>query len=177
MTLHICSLIHLSLINVFPLPEEQAILVILHESKHLITCRKGKYSFTYFWFMKMNCSLSRSTSLIDHFPSFKCYGILCNQEWSIFCLSSIESGATVSKNYDLSDLPGSPSKPQVTDVTKNSVTLSWQPGTPGALPASAYIIEAFRYGTIPFFFFFPPLGCCLSFYILKSHVSYPAVLS
>jgi len=54
-------------------------------------------------------------------------------------------GATVSKNYDINDLPGPPSKPQVTDVTKNSVTLSWQPGTPGSLPASAYIIEAFRY--------------------------------
>ncbi|XP_059020440.1 roundabout homolog 2 isoform X10 [Mustela lutreola] len=62
--------------------------------------------------------------------------------WSAV-LDVTESGATISKNYDLSDLPGSPSKPQVTDVTKNSVTLSWQPGTPGALPASAYIIEAF----------------------------------
>nr|XP_025728633.1 roundabout homolog 2 [Callorhinus ursinus] len=62
--------------------------------------------------------------------------------WSAV-LDVTESGATISKNYDLSDLPGPPSKPQVTDVTKNSVTLSWQPGTPGALPASAYIIEAF----------------------------------
>ncbi|XP_032733934.1 roundabout homolog 2 isoform X12 [Lontra canadensis] len=62
--------------------------------------------------------------------------------WSAV-LDVTESGATISKNYDLSELPGPPSKPQVTDVTKNSVTLSWQPGTPGALPASAYIIEAF----------------------------------
>ncbi|XP_032263247.1 roundabout homolog 2 isoform X10 [Phoca vitulina] len=62
--------------------------------------------------------------------------------WSAV-LDVTESGATISKNYDLSDLPGPPSKPQVTDVTKNSVTLSWQPGTPGVLPASAYIIEAF----------------------------------
>ncbi|XP_076974827.1 roundabout homolog 2 isoform X4 [Tamandua tetradactyla] len=62
--------------------------------------------------------------------------------WSAV-LDVTESGATISKNYDLSDLPGPPSKPQVTDVTKNSVTLSWQPGTPGILPASAYIIEAF----------------------------------
>ncbi|XP_048070872.2 roundabout homolog 2 isoform X13 [Ursus arctos] len=62
--------------------------------------------------------------------------------WSAV-LDVTESGATISKNYDLSDLPGPPSKPQVTDVTKNTVTLSWQPGTPGALPASAYIIEAF----------------------------------
>ncbi|XP_011932792.1 PREDICTED: roundabout homolog 2 isoform X9 [Cercocebus atys] len=62
--------------------------------------------------------------------------------WSAV-LDVTESGATISKNYDLNDLPGPPSKPQVTDVTKNSVTLSWQAGTPGALPASAYIIEAF----------------------------------
>lgn len=62
---------------------------------------------------------------------------------------SAESGATISKNYDMNDLPGPPSKPQVTDVSKNSVTLSWQPGTPGVLPASAYIIEAFRYEAIP----------------------------
>ncbi|XP_047731771.1 roundabout homolog 2 isoform X4 [Prionailurus viverrinus] len=62
--------------------------------------------------------------------------------WSAV-LDVTDSGATISKNYDLSDLPGPPSKPQVTDVTKNSVTLSWQPGTPGAFPASAYIIEAF----------------------------------
>ncbi|XP_066098053.1 roundabout homolog 2 isoform X10 [Saccopteryx bilineata] len=62
--------------------------------------------------------------------------------WSAV-LDVTETGATISKNYDLSDLPGPPSKPQVTDVTKNSVTLSWQPGTPGTLPASSYIIEAF----------------------------------
>ncbi|XP_026642666.1 roundabout homolog 2 isoform X9 [Microtus ochrogaster] len=62
--------------------------------------------------------------------------------WSAV-LDVTESGATISKNYDINDLPGPPSKPQVTDVTKNSVTLSWQPGTPGVLPASAYIIEAF----------------------------------
>ncbi|KAL2805249.1 roundabout-like protein 2 isoform 8 [Daubentonia madagascariensis] len=62
--------------------------------------------------------------------------------WSAV-LDVTESGATISKSYDLNDLPGPPSKPQVTDVTKNSVTLSWQPGTPGTLPASAYIIEAF----------------------------------
>ncbi|GAB1300377.1 Roundabout homolog 2 [Apodemus speciosus] len=64
--------------------------------------------------------------------------------WSAV-LDVTESGATISKNYDINDLPGPPSKPQVTDVSKNSVTLSWQPGTPGVLPASAYIIEAFRY--------------------------------
>uniref|UniRef100_A0A674K6S3 Roundabout guidance receptor 2 n=1 Tax=Terrapene triunguis TaxID=2587831 RepID=A0A674K6S3_9SAUR len=63
--------------------------------------------------------------------------------WSAVLEVTESGGATISKNYDLNDLPGPPSKPQVTDVTKNSVTLSWQPGTPGSLPASAYIIEAF----------------------------------
>ncbi|XP_064325876.1 roundabout homolog 2 isoform X5 [Phalacrocorax carbo] len=63
--------------------------------------------------------------------------------WSAVLEVTESGGATVSKNYDISDLPGPPSKPQVTDVSKNSVTLSWQPGTPGSLPASAYIIEAF----------------------------------
>ncbi|XP_074455634.1 roundabout homolog 2 isoform X15 [Larus michahellis] len=63
--------------------------------------------------------------------------------WSAVLEVTESGGAAVSKNYDINDLPGPPSKPQVTDVTKNSVTLSWQPGTPGSLPASAYIIEAF----------------------------------
>ncbi|XP_062833211.1 roundabout homolog 2 isoform X8 [Anolis carolinensis] len=63
--------------------------------------------------------------------------------WSAVLDVTESGGAVVSRNYDLNDLPGPPSKPQVTDVTKNSVTLSWQPGTPGNLPTSAYIIEAF----------------------------------
>uniref|UniRef100_A0A8C5TDN3 Roundabout guidance receptor 2 n=1 Tax=Malurus cyaneus samueli TaxID=2593467 RepID=A0A8C5TDN3_9PASS len=63
--------------------------------------------------------------------------------WSAVLEVTESGGAAVSKSYDVNELPGPPSKPQVTDVTKNSVTLSWQPGTPGSLPASAYIIEAF----------------------------------
>ncbi|GLD53467.1 roundabout homolog 2-like protein [Lates japonicus] len=34
-----------------------------------------------------------------------------------------------------------PSKPQVTDVTKNSVSLSWQPGMAGASPVSSFVID------------------------------------
>lgn len=49
------------------------------------------------------------------------------------------------KNHDENELPGPPSKPQVTDVTKNSVSLSWQPGLVGASPVSSYVIEAFRF--------------------------------
>ncbi|XP_078515094.1 roundabout homolog 2 [Lissotriton helveticus] len=63
--------------------------------------------------------------------------------WSAV-LDVAEPGTAIfNKNYDLIDLPGPPSKPQVTDVTKNSVTLSWQAGTPGSLPVNSYIIEAF----------------------------------
>lgn len=50
----------------------------------------------------------------------------------------------VIKNRDDNELPGPPSKPQVTDVTKNSVSLSWQPGLTGATPISSFVIEAFR---------------------------------
>ncbi|XP_044140490.1 roundabout homolog 2 isoform X11 [Bufo gargarizans] len=63
--------------------------------------------------------------------------------WSSVLEVTESGGATVSKNLDINDLPGSPSKPQVTDVSRNSVTLSWQVGTPGALPVTSYIIEAF----------------------------------
>ncbi|KAE8621819.1 hypothetical protein XENTR_v10004985 [Xenopus tropicalis] len=63
--------------------------------------------------------------------------------WSAVLEVTESGGAIISKNYDLNDLPGSPSKPQVTDVSKNSVTLSWQPGSPGILPVTSYIIEAF----------------------------------
>lgn len=63
--------------------------------------------------------------------------------WSSVLEVTESAGATVSKNFDINDLPGPPSKPQVTDVSKNSVTLSWQPGTPGTLPVTSYIIEAF----------------------------------
>lgn len=51
----------------------------------------------------------------------------------------------VMKNHDENELPGPPSKPQVTDVTKNSVSLSWQPGMAGASPVSTFVIEAFRF--------------------------------
>ncbi|XP_024910963.1 roundabout homolog 2 isoform X10 [Cynoglossus semilaevis] len=63
--------------------------------------------------------------------------------WSAFLEVKESVGVTVSKNQDENELPGPPSKPQVTDVTKNSVSLSWQQGTPGASPVSSFVIEAF----------------------------------
>uniref|UniRef100_A0A673LS61 Roundabout homolog 2-like n=1 Tax=Sinocyclocheilus rhinocerous TaxID=307959 RepID=A0A673LS61_9TELE len=69
--------------------------------------------------------------------------------WSAF-LEVKESGSlVVVKDRDENELPGPPSKPQVTDVTKNSVSLSWQPGLPGASPISSYVIEAFRDYVVP----------------------------
>uniref|UniRef100_A0A4W6DSY0 Roundabout, axon guidance receptor, homolog 2 (Drosophila) n=1 Tax=Lates calcarifer TaxID=8187 RepID=A0A4W6DSY0_LATCA len=66
---------------------------------------------------------------------------------AFFCLllsiHSESGGVMVTKNHDENELPGPPSKPQVTDVTKNSVSLSWQPGMAGASPVSSFVIEAF----------------------------------
>ncbi|MFT7818423.1 roundabout homolog 2-like isoform X2, partial [Arapaima gigas] len=59
--------------------------------------------------------------------------------WSAF----LEVRAAASVPHDASDLPGPPSKPQITDVTRNSVSLSWQPGSAGASPITSYVIEAF----------------------------------
>ncbi|XP_067897395.1 roundabout homolog 2 isoform X4 [Heterodontus francisci] len=64
--------------------------------------------------------------------------------WSAF-LEVRESGAaTVNVKLDMDALPGPPSKPQVADVTKNSVTLSWLAGNHvGSSPVTSYVIEAF----------------------------------
>lgn len=62
----------------------------------------------------------------------------------LLCFYTESGGAIVAKNFDENEIPGPPSKPQVTDVTKNSVSLSWQPGMTGASPVSSYVIEAFR---------------------------------
>uniref|UniRef100_A0A674A311 Roundabout, axon guidance receptor, homolog 2 (Drosophila) n=1 Tax=Salmo trutta TaxID=8032 RepID=A0A674A311_SALTR len=61
--------------------------------------------------------------------------------WSAFL--EVKAGVMVIKNRDDNELLGPPSKPQVTDVTKNSVSLSWQPGLTGATPISSFVIEAF----------------------------------
>ncbi|XP_058490994.1 roundabout homolog 2 isoform X9 [Solea solea] len=63
--------------------------------------------------------------------------------WSAFLEVKESGGLTVIKSHDENELPGPPTKPQVTDVTKNSVSLSWQSGTAGASPVSSFVIEAF----------------------------------
>ncbi|XP_052323965.1 roundabout homolog 2 isoform X5 [Oncorhynchus keta] len=63
--------------------------------------------------------------------------------WSAFLEVKDQPGVMVIKNRDDNELLGPPSKPEVTDVTKNSVSLSWQPGLTGATPISSFVIEAF----------------------------------
>ncbi|CAL8347677.1 unnamed protein product [Arctogadus glacialis] len=63
--------------------------------------------------------------------------------WSAFLEVKEAGSLLVVKTRDDMELPGPPSKPQVTDVTKNSVSLSWQPGLPGASPVASFVIEAF----------------------------------
>lgn len=75
--------------------------------------------------------------------------ILCFWRYS-FCLSTFPP---FSDSTDLLDfmshnttaLPGPPSKPEVTDVTKSSISLSWEPGPEAGSPVSSYVIEAFGY--------------------------------
>ncbi|CAB1352802.1 unnamed protein product, partial [Coregonus sp. 'balchen'] len=67
------------------------------------------------------------------------------------CVATSSSGETSWKSNDLTDsmshnasaLPGPPSKPEVTDVTKNTVSLSWEPGPEEGSTISSYVIEAF----------------------------------
>uniref|UniRef100_A0A3Q0RZP5 Roundabout, axon guidance receptor, homolog 2 (Drosophila) n=1 Tax=Amphilophus citrinellus TaxID=61819 RepID=A0A3Q0RZP5_AMPCI len=76
------------------------------------------------------------------------------------CVATSSSGETswsayldVRDSTDLIDfishnstaLPGPPSKPEVTNVTKSSISLSWEPGPEGGSPVSSYVIEAFGY--------------------------------
>ncbi|KAK3531873.1 hypothetical protein QTP70_033954, partial [Hemibagrus guttatus] len=63
--------------------------------------------------------------------------------WSAFLEVKESGGMVLIKNREEGELPGPPSKPQVTDVTKNSVSLSWQPGLAGGSPITSYVIEAF----------------------------------
>nr|XP_015197453.1 PREDICTED: roundabout homolog 1 isoform X3 [Lepisosteus oculatus] len=44
-------------------------------------------------------------------------------------------------------IPSAPSKPEVTDVTRNSVTLSWKPNMNSGATPTSYIIEAFSHAS------------------------------
>lgn len=52
---------------------------------------------------------------------------------------------SVAQTTEPFQLPGPPHKPIVTDVSKNSVSLTWQPNAhEGGAAVTSYIIEAFR---------------------------------
>ncbi|MCI4388353.1 hypothetical protein PGIGA_G00084740 [Pangasianodon gigas] len=63
--------------------------------------------------------------------------------WSAFLDVRESAELTDSVTHNATALPGPPSKPEVTDVTKGSVSLSWRPGSEDASLISAYVIEAF----------------------------------
>ncbi|XP_073524316.1 roundabout homolog 1 isoform X3 [Phyllobates terribilis] len=44
-------------------------------------------------------------------------------------------------------IPSAPSKPEVTDVSKNTVTLSWQPNLHSGATPTSYVIEAFSHAS------------------------------
>lgn len=48
-------------------------------------------------------------------------------------------------SHNTTALPGPPSQPEVTDVTKSSISLSWEQGPEAGSPVSSYVIEAFGY--------------------------------
>lgn len=57
-----------------------------------------------------------------------------------------EFGVPVQPNRptDPNLIPSAPSKPEVTDVTRTSVTLSWKPNLNAGATPTSYVIEAFR---------------------------------
>ncbi|XP_034149259.1 roundabout homolog 2 isoform X4 [Esox lucius] len=63
--------------------------------------------------------------------------------WSAFLDVRESSDLIDSMSHNATALPGPPSKPEVTDVTKSSVSLSWEPGPEEGSPFSSYVIEAF----------------------------------
>ncbi|XP_042079510.1 roundabout homolog 1 isoform X3 [Haplochromis burtoni] len=58
-----------------------------------------------------------------------------------------EFGVVVQSGHpsDPSLIPSAPSKPEVTDISRTSVTLSWKSGPSGTAPPTSYLIEAFSY--------------------------------
>lgn len=48
-------------------------------------------------------------------------------------------------SHNTTALPGPPLQPEVTDVTRSSISLSWEQGLEAGSPVSSYVIEAFGY--------------------------------
>ncbi|XP_049633958.1 roundabout homolog 3 [Suncus etruscus] len=63
--------------------------------------------------------------------------------WSGWLWGPHNWGASPDPPPEASAPPGPPSKPVATEVTKNSVTLTWKPGIQAASAMTSYVIEAF----------------------------------
>ncbi|XP_057676121.1 roundabout homolog 2-like isoform X2 [Corythoichthys intestinalis] len=63
--------------------------------------------------------------------------------WSAFLDITDSTDPIDFMSNNLTALGGPPSKPEVTDVTKSSISLSWEPGPEAGSPVSSYVIEAF----------------------------------
>uniref|UniRef100_A0A3B4YIC6 Roundabout homolog 2-like n=1 Tax=Seriola lalandi dorsalis TaxID=1841481 RepID=A0A3B4YIC6_SERLL len=90
-------------------------------------------------------------SLLDH-GSLQIQSTRMSDSGLYTCVATSSSGETSwSAFLDVRDfmshnataLPGPPSKPEVTNVTKSSISLSWEPGPEAGSPVSSYVIEAF----------------------------------
>uniref|UniRef100_A0A3B5AP90 Roundabout, axon guidance receptor, homolog 1 (Drosophila) n=1 Tax=Stegastes partitus TaxID=144197 RepID=A0A3B5AP90_9TELE len=87
-------------------------------------------------------SLTETGSLKIHYLGdtgfYTCVASSPNGEasWTAY----LQSGQPADPNL----IPSAPSKPDVTDVSRTSVTLSWKSSTTAGASATSYIIEAFR---------------------------------
>uniref|UniRef100_A0A8D2D7C9 Roundabout homolog 3 n=2 Tax=Sciurus TaxID=10001 RepID=A0A8D2D7C9_SCIVU len=63
--------------------------------------------------------------------------------WSSWLRKREDWGASPDPPTELSTLPGPPSQPVVTEITKNSITLTWKPNPQAGATVTSYVIEAF----------------------------------
>lgn len=63
------------------------------------------------------------------------------------CCVSAEFGVVVQPNQptDPNLIPSAPSKPEVTDISRTSVTLTWKLSPNSGATPTSYLIEAFRF--------------------------------
>lgn len=112
-----------------PKPSTLCLSVTLH-TLSLLQCTSCAQEATHF------CSQNSSYNHMEENPQQLCFPV-----------SLTDDGVPpVSKVYEFSQLPGPPQKPVVTEVTKNTVTLTWQSNPhEGGAAVTSYIIEAFRF--------------------------------
>lgn len=63
-----------------------------------------------------------------------------------YLLTAEDWGVSSEPPTEPSTPPGPPSRPLVTEITKNSITLTWKPNPQAGATVTSYVIEAFRYG-------------------------------